>query len=308
MRGKGKTTQGAAPGVTGGSFHMSRTLRALRYRAAVRSNDSELVALLDDTLRDLHEPDGSPPAGLYEVYVDLDGAHTLRAPAGWTTTTADRAALLDLLVADLNRSAVASCGSDLIALHAAGVVHGPVGLVLPGRPDAGKTTLATGLVDAGWGYLSDEVVALDPAAGPGGENLLAYPKPLSVDPGTQQLFPHLWPPGPAGNEAPERRHVPASRIRAASVLRRARLGVVVLPEYTPGGETTLEQISRAEAVAELIRHSFNVRDIGAAALGPLAAVLRGCSAFRLRHSDLAEGLRALSSAVSQAVPLPEPAP
>ena len=72
-------------------------------------------------------------------------------------------------------------------LHAGVVVRGPHCLVLPGRAEAGKSTLVAGLVRAGWGYGSDELALLSFTD----ERLKPYQRPISIDVGAYDIFPEL---------------------------------------------------------------------------------------------------------------------
>jgi hypothetical protein len=74
-------------------------------------------------------------------------------------------------------------------MHAGGVVLDGTGVILPGDMEVGKTTLVTGLLQAGADYLSDEAVGV----GLTDTDLRGYAKALSLDPGSWPLFPSLEP-------------------------------------------------------------------------------------------------------------------
>ena len=73
----------------------------------------------------------------------------------------------------------------------------------PGASGSGKSTLTAGLARAGLGYLTDELAALDLASG----QLLPYPKPITVKPGSFAVAARDGP-GP-GPESRSRRRAPA---------------------------------------------------------------------------------------------------
>lgn len=137
---------------------------------------------------------------------------------------------LDAFVADLNFRAVASRPRHLV-LHAAAGAHGSFGVILPGPSGSGKSTLAAELSRAGFGYLSDEVAAIDPLS----LEIEPYPKPLSLH---------------DGSGAP--RLVPAESLAGP-----VPVEAVVFPSYEAGSPASLEEISRAEALIELANNSFN---------------------------------------------------
>src|SRR5207344_950749 len=113
--------------------------------------------------------------------------------------------------------------------HAGGIERDGVACVLPADPESGKTTLTTGLVRAGYSYLTDEAVSFDWETG----EIEPYPKPLSIDPGSQFLFPELEPSLPPGadGEADGQWQVPPSSIRTDAVGGRCRAAYVVFPKY-----------------------------------------------------------------------------
>ena len=75
----------------------------------------------------------------------------------------DAGDLVDQLLFAVSAAAFA-CAHTHLLVHA-GAVVAPDGtaVLLPGPSGAGKTTLVAGLVRAGFGYLSDEAGAIDPA-------------------------------------------------------------------------------------------------------------------------------------------------
>ena len=81
-----------------------------------------------------------------------------------------------LLLAAVTRAVLAR--TPLLVIHAA-VVAAPDGLVvIPGASGHGKTTLAAALVRRGWGYVSDEVLAVDRTTGA----VTPFARPLSLSP------------------------------------------------------------------------------------------------------------------------------
>jgi hypothetical protein len=205
--------------------------------------------------------------------VDLDGA-----PLG-VPTAAHKAAVA--LVASVNRAAVAS-RPDHLALHAGAVSLEGQGLLLPGPPGAGKTTLTAGLVAAGFDYLSDEAAVIDPATlliGP-------YPKPLSVSAGSSEVLRPLLATAGNGPAPPPAPLIPVDALRTGAVGRPVAARFLVFPRYQAGAPTALTPIPRAEAMVELSNNSFNFVDHGGAWLELLAQVVRECRCLRIAVGDL----------------------
>ena len=84
-----------------------------------------------------------------------------------------------------------STGPRDTSCHASAVARDGVAVVFAADADSGKSTLATILVEAGFDYLTDEATAIDLDTG----EVVGYPKPITLDPGSQQLLVHLDPGG-----------------------------------------------------------------------------------------------------------------
>jgi hypothetical protein len=258
--------------------------RALAYGFDVVAEPGTPVEYLETALAALAEP---TPASVDHHYrlrrtegreglllaLDLDDG-----PLGGPT--AAHAAVVALM-ASVNRAAVASRPHHL-AVHAGAVSLEGHGLLLPGPPGAGKTTLTAGLVAAGFDYLSDEAAVIDPVTlriGP-------YPKPLSLSAESSEVL------GPmlvrAGNESalPQAPLVPVDAFRAEAVGRPVAARFLVFPRYQEGALSALTALSRAEAMVELAGNSFNFVDHGGDWLELLAQVVRDCRCLRITVGDL----------------------
>lgn len=205
--------------------------------------------------------------------------------------------LVPLLLWWVNRVVCFETGHRIM-VHAA-VAAGPGGAVLlPAPAESGKTTLVAGLIGAGFGYLTDEAAALDPATG----IVDAYPKALSIDPGSWPLFPHLRPdlPTELSHYVARQWHVPPATVGPGAVGVSARPAWIVTPRYEAGAATTIEPLSRPDTLALLARESFNLARFGQAGLEALADVVRRCSCWRLTSGSLAEAVDAVQSVTGPA--------
>jgi hypothetical protein len=210
-------------------------------------------------------------------------------------------ALIATFVHDLNRRALDS--SEHLILHAGGVEHDGVGVVFPGAMEAGKTTLAAGLVRAGFGYLTDEAVAVDRES----LRIHPYPKPLSIDRGAWFLFPELEPRVDLATDAYKRDQwqVAPTDIRPDPLGRPGPVTVIVFPRYEAGLDTSVEPLGRAEALVELAKNTYRFDVQGNAALDVLAEVVRPASCYRLISGDLDAAVAAVTELLATSPP-PEP--
>ncbi|QBI20264.1 hypothetical protein ER308_12270 [Egibacter rhizosphaerae] len=290
MIGSRAPAKGRAPG----GWHETRRLRALAHDFSVASPDHELIAHLDRAFGALAIPDpiatSGQPAVRYELRPTADGRAALHRDGEVIERQRSMAGAVAMLLWHVNRRAVED-SSHLVRLHASGAERDGHVLVLPGRIEAGKSTLVAGLVRRGWRYVTDEAIALDP-------DTLAvhpYPKPLAIDPGSWEVLADLNPGHPPGlaERLPKQWQVAPETIRADAVSAGGQPRLVVFPSYEPGAATSVEPISRADTLLELTRCAFEFapeRDL--AVLGRLAATSAG---YRVTLSDLDAGCEAVES-------------
>ncbi len=264
----------------------------LSFRFGVRCADPDLAAYLEavlSPLRDTGEAEHwySIATAPKRIEVRLDGVRVARArepgnAAAW-------------LLWHVNR-AVVDASSEHVLLHSAGVSRDGLGVVLPGAPGSGKTTLCAALVQRGYGYLSDEVVAVadDDAM------LFSFPKSFALEEGSIEA---LWGPGgPHGSggvadhlPGAEKRHVTPDRVRAGAVSGGCRARLVVAPRYRAGCRTALSRLGTADALTVLVANGVNMQRHGGAGIRRLAALAKRSACFTLEFSDLEEACRLVTT-------------
>lgn len=205
---------------------------------------------------------------------------------------ASLAEAVDLLLWDVYDRVFRQARRGLV-LHAALASRHGRGVLMPGLPDAGKTTLVAGLVRSGFGYLSDEAAVFDPPSG----RLLAFPRPLGMEVSSLSLFPGLEERLPREFRRTDRmtRHIPATAIRRGSIARSCTLRFVVVPDYRPGSATQLEPLSRAETLVLLSRSAFAPDRFAREGLEPMGRRLAKAGCYRLQMDDLDDAVRAVVS-------------
>jgi hypothetical protein len=254
-------------------------LRLLGFDVVMRADDSRVV----DLLTDLYAPTAAAgeaehvlsfrstaPGGRRSFELHLDGVRLLRTPAA--------SIAFRHLLWEANQQAIEQT-ADLVLVHASAVARDGKAVVVPGPMGAGKSTLAAVLVQAGLAYLTDELVALDPATG----LLRAYPKYLSVGPALASLV-----------SVPEEMrtfvgddHLVAPRA-LGMVASTAEPAVVVLPRYERDADTVLEPIPAAEAFPSVARHAFHLERDGDRVLATVADLVARSSCYTLVSGDPVE--------------------
>lgn len=190
-------------------------------------------------------------------------------PAVATITECDPGRAL----AELTRLAVER--TTLLCIHAA-VVRGAAGLiVVPGTSGLGKTTLTAALLRAGFDYVSDEALAVDTATG----CAMPFPRPLGLAGDVWPLLGVVGEPPPPGAE-----RLVAPEVFGQVAESGGRVAHVVLAERE-AGPLLLERTERGEAVAALLRRSFNHYRDPDTSLRAVLAVVRGAEIWRAHYED-----------------------
>jgi hypothetical protein len=275
--------------------HCTPNLKALSYRFAVCCDDASLGAHIDALLGSLRDhADGAagvPVPHQYSLTTSpgRDGAVDVSRDGDLVEPGLAPGDAVGWLVWDINRLAAEQSGQHLL-FHAGGLEADGIGILVPAASGSGKSTLTAGLARAGLGYLSDELVALElDGATPG--RLLAYPKPITVKPGSFGVLASMDP-GPLGDgwfgEGGGEWQVPVGEGAGLRVGDPCAPGFVIVPRYDAAAETALTRLSETEAFFMLALHAVNLLPHGASgtkALGRLAAT---CECYSLALSDLDE--------------------
>ena len=272
----------------------SSTFTALGHRFSVRGDDAHLVALLGSVFGDLKS---DQPAETIYTIVDRGQPRdrfALYVGDERVSMSSRRDRVVGILLWDVNRQATLRADNRLTLVHAAAATLHGLAVVLPAPMESGKTTLVTGLVRGGFGYLSDEVAAFDPDS----REVRPFPKALSIDPGSWSLFPDLEPREPVTSNQWQ---VPVSRISAAVLATAVPLGVVVAPCYVEGSGTRMTPVSRAEMLTVLISSAFHLGGRPQQHLDTLADALSDAACFRLQIGRLDEAVHAVEDAVTDVV-------
>lgn len=179
-----------------------------------------------------------------------------------------------------------------LLIHSAVVERNGLGVILPGTPGAGKSTLCAALILRGWRLLSDEMTLIDM------ENLDLIPvaRPVSLKNasiGVMQSFdPQAIITPPAydtlkGTVAHMR--VPAESL--GRVQQPARAGAIVFPRYDPDAvPARVETESPGRTLLRIADNTFNYSLLGSQAFRALTEVVQGSRCFDLTYADLHEAI------------------
>jgi serine kinase of HPr protein (carbohydrate metabolism regulator) len=176
--------------------------------------------------------------------------------------------------------------SPLLCIHA-GVVTGTGGLVtFPGRSGQGKTTLVAALLQRGWGYLSDEVLAVDRAD----LSVTPFPRPLALDQQSRELLgltAHSAPSG--GGEV---------LVRWSELGRLGNSGPIVdIVLSERGAKTRLRRAEPARAVYALLDNAFNHFRRPAESFAAVVRIVRTARVWSLTYPSALDAACALTDSM-----------
>jgi HprK-related kinase A len=187
---------------------------------------------------------------------------------------------------------VATASGLHMVVHSAVVERHGQALVLPGRPGAGKSTLCAALAMDGWRLLSDELTIVSQAD----RTVQPVPRPISLKGlsidliGAQYPFADMTLPvrdTHKGSIAYARAPSPAVDASKQSV----PIGYVVFPQFKAGVELNFEPLTRASALVELMKNTFNVGMMGSDGFASLARAIANAQCFSVEYGDLASILQ-----------------
>jgi hypothetical protein len=272
----------------------TRTRRAVGYRFHLEVDDDELARYLDELFVGLLATDDGVAGVEWKVARAADGRWAFAVGDDEVRLADSPEALVGTIVQTLNTEVTRAWSGPVC--HAGGVSVDGRAVLLPADPESGKSTLTAGLVRAGFAYVSDEGVAFVA----GTTHIEPYAKPLTLDPGSWELFPELEPVADFATDAYRRDQwqVPPTAFRPDAVSGPCDARFVVFPKYVEGARTELMPVSRAEALVELAKNTFRFNTRSRAALQELDPVVRACACHRLVVGDLDTAVACVAELVS----------
>ena len=196
------------------------------------------------------------------------------------------------LLSDVTIGAITAAGGNVL-LHAGAVSRDDgATAVLCGASGSGKSTLTAGLVTAGWVYVTDETVCLNPET----LRITPFQRPLSIKVGSHEVLAHLRPdPMYAGSWV-----VPPSALKGPPLPENPLLPeLLIFPTYRLGARLEVTAISPGEAAFLAGTDSSRLADT-CEPLASLARLSRRAPAYRVVHGDLDVAVRAVSDLLAAA--------
>jgi hypothetical protein len=265
---------------------------ALGFRFRVRSNNDVVARWAGETFASLRdEPRGQESTySVIDRGVDQRLRFALYRDERRISLTRTLSRLGYSLLSDVNACAVRAASRAHVVFHAAMAERDGVGVLLPAPMESGKTTTVTGLVRSGYRYLTDEAAAVSTD----GLQVTAFPKALSIDRGSWDVFPDLARPTPVTDDQWQ---VPPTDLRPDAVARTARPLLVVRPRYQFGARTSVRRVGRPEMAMLLADCAFHFVDSPERNLRTIAAVVAQAGCYEVVIGSLEEAVARIDELV-----------
>jgi HprK-related kinase A len=188
-------------------------------------------------------------------------------------------------------------------IHSAVVEKNDKGLILPGTPGSGKSTLCAALVCKGWRLLSDEMALISLET----NQIHPFPRPIGLKNNSIEIIQAFGEKVVFGRTVNDTAKGSVAHMRAPQTSINADLVTappfaVVFPKYQPNVELNFAPISKGETMMQLAGNCFNYPVLGADGFHCLANVADSCSGHILNYSKLDGAIAALDKLFSNTAP------
>lgn len=189
---------------------------------------------------------------------------------------------------------IATTAHHYLIIHAAVLEKQGRGIMLPGMPGSGKSTLCAAMMLRGWRLLSDEMALLHPVT----QEITPVPRPVSLKNASIGIIRAFSAGAAIGPPAKDTVKGTVAHLRPTeSSIRQAgvtcRPHAIVFPRYVSGSDTRLEEKAKSGALLEIQENAFNTHILGKSGFESARSLIDSCPVFVLRYSRLEEALTTL---------------
>lgn len=185
-------------------------------------------------------------------------------------------------------------------LHSAVLEKNGCGILLPGPPGAGKSTLCAALALKGWRLLSDELALMRPR----NIDLIPLPRPVGLKDESIEIIKKFAPGVAMGPSTPGTRkgtvaHMKPPRDALIHAEQTVKPRWIIFPCFRKGAETLLDPASKAQTFLWLANDAFNFNVLGEQAFDTLRELVDTCACHELNYGDLGSAVAFLDQMCEQ---------
>lgn len=195
-----------------------------------------------------------------------------------------------LLAAEMGMNLQIALGERrFLLLHAACVERDGRALILTGESGSGKSTLSALLMEAGWRFLGDEFVLIDPASG----QAHPFPRPVSLKNAsiaalTAIVHADRFGPVIAGTPKGTIRHLRPDKRALDAMGEPGAPALILFPRF--GFDTAIRDVPPGEVFVRLTQASTNYVALGEAGFAALTRLATQVPARAIDYPDTSAGL------------------
>lgn len=182
---------------------------------------------------------------------------------------------------------VATNEFQYLFIHSAVLAKNNKAILFPADPGSGKSTLTCYLAAHGWQLLSDEMALLRPDS----LTVVPFVRPICLKNNSIELAKQWYPKSAfsdtaIGTHKGDVSHVAPSLSSVEQNKEEAQVTALVFPKYKAGSDTTIYQLSQAQAFSSLTENSFNYGVMGKQAFDTMTKLVENTQCFEVIYSDL----------------------
>ena len=207
-----------------------------------------------------------------------DGRYSLRTDAKELATDLSRVELPVWLIEEVAEALISQQKSAL-ALHAGAVAWKGTPILIAGASGSGKSSLVAWLIDKGFGYLTDEIALLKES-----DRVIGFPRAVVIKSGAADkvqalsIFERL----PLVKYGSSLVFSPAQAMASEAHL---PCGMIVFPQYEPGAELWIKELTPAETGLGLVGCNLNARNFSDGGFGEIIKLSRQVPGISVRYGD-----------------------
>ncbi len=249
----------------------------------IEHSGARAAAIVDFLCRWMPTGDATLPSSLYRVAQSHAKHLALYKGEELVYEGESEAILAELLLGETCRQLAEQSQGGLL-FHAAGLAWHGQGILVPGAPGAGKTTLSAWLTLRGLDYLTDELVFVPHQS----VRLHALTRPLNLKKEARQALQNYF------DFNAHAAHIlsssqadlaPPTLLRAANTLCQPPLRLILFPHYQPDSTGALRALSKAQAGLFLMQCLINARNLPGHGLAEIARLAQAAPAYTLSYAS-----------------------
>lgn len=239
-----------------------------------------------------------------ELITNTSGKYQLRSDGRVWADAVDDSDVPDEVVRMLLRAAL-DAEFSLVHIHAGAVKRDDRTAVIAGIPGSGKSTAIVALVEAGFGYITDERLTVSAD----GHAVAGFPKPISLIGGSMRALAHLDPERTGHGESNGSVwQIPASSIGSCAPQAFTSASIVIFITYRENAALRSQSVTPADAAARLLSDSPDVGTRGHDGVDAIVSLVTSVPNIEIEYSRTEDLVSMVSQLLDNPPTVAETAP